>query len=124
MKTKRSYLSGIGSGIILFHAAIFLTAFILTGCYTDKKISSASIDMIVVFNKDIPVAKASSIMFESEYIFSDVTNSKMIKTPLQETGPGYIVKVPKDKIDDFNTKMKSIPHVYEVYRADYYASKD
>jgi hypothetical protein len=118
MKTKRSYLTGIGSGIFLFHAAVVITALIITGCYTDKKISSNSIDMVVVFNKDVPIAKASSIMFESGYAFSDVTRNRMVKTPLRETGPRYIVKVSKDKFDEFSIEMKNIPHIYEIYRAD------
>lgn len=118
MKTERNYLSGIGSGIILFHAAVVITALIITGCYTDKKISSTTIDMVVVFNKDVPIAKASSIMFESGYSFSDTTKNRMTKIPLRETGPMYNVKVSKDKIEEFSSEMKSIPHIYEVYRAD------
>ena len=124
MKTKRSYLSGIGSGIILLHAAVVITALIVTGCYTDKKVSTTSIDMVVVFNKDVPIAKASSIMFESGYPFSDITKNRMVKIPLRETGPSYIVKVSKDKIEEFNAEMKNIPHINEVYRADYIISND
>jgi hypothetical protein len=124
MKTKKSYSAGIGSGIILLHAVIIITALILTGCYTDKKISSTSIDIVVVFNKDIPIAKASSILFEKEYFFYEGSDRSKGKKYFHETGPKYIVKVPNEKIGEFNAEMKTIAQIYEIYPADYSNNKD
>lgn len=124
MKTVNFNKSATYSRIILLQVLVIISVFLLTGCYVDKKTSPATIDMIVVFSKDVPVEKASSIMFEHEYIFLEGSDSSKGKKYFQETGPKYIVKVPKEKLDVFNTEMKSIKQIYEFYRADYTVNKD
>ncbi len=123
-KINRHHLSKTYSGIILLQFIVIFTAILTTGCYTDKKISPASVEMIVVFKIDVPVEKASSILFEKEYIFHEGIDSSKGKKYYQETGPKYIVQVPKDKLAAFNLEMKSIPQIYEIYQADWTISKD
>jgi len=122
MKTRRNYKSIIR--ITLFYIVLLSAVFSAAGCFIDKKVSTSAIDMIVVFNKDVPIEKSSSIMFEHEYIFVEGTDSSKGKTYFQESGPKYIVKVPKEKIDVFIAEMKVIPQIYEIYRADYSITKD
>ena len=124
MATQSNYLSSTCSRITLFHVIMFAAALLITGCYADKKTSAATIDMVVVFNKNVPIEKASSIMFEHEYIFIEGMDSSKGKKYFQETGPKYIVKVPKEKIDAFNAEMKPVTQIYEIYRADYSVIKD
>ena len=124
MTTPNKYLSRTSSRITLFPIVLFTAAILITGCYADKKISTTTIDMVVVFNKNVPIEKASSIMFEHEYIFLEGMDSSKGKRYFQETGPKYIVKVPKEKIEAFNSEMKTITQIYEIYRADYSVTKD
>ncbi len=122
MKTQKNYKSIIR--ITLFHVMLLSAVFSAAGCFIDKKVSTSAIDMVVVFNKDVPIEKSSSIMFEHEYIFVEGMDSSKGKKYFQETGPKYIVKVSKEKIDVFIAEMKVIPQIYEIYRADYSITKD
>lgn len=124
MKTNRKYLSGTYSRIILLQIVLFISAMLISGCYTDKKISTTSIEMVVVFKLDVPVEKANSILFEREYIFRSGMDKSRGKKYAHETGPKFIVQVPKEKIEQFNQEMKSIPQIFEVYRADWTVNND
>ena len=124
MKTNRKYLSGTYSRIILLQILFFISALLITGCYVDKKTSSTAIEMVVVFKTEIPVEKANSILYEKEYIFHAGSDNSKGKKYSQETGPAFIVQVPKEKIEQFNLEMKTIPQIYEVYRADWTAKKN
>jgi hypothetical protein len=127
MKIIKNFLSGAYSVNILIPLFFIITITFMTGCYFDKKTSTASagmIDIVVVFKPDVPVEKANSLLFEKEYIFHEGMDSSRGKKYYQETGPKYIVKVPMDKIEAFNAEMKVIPQIYEIYRADYSVNKD
>lgn len=124
MKTNRKYLSGTYSRIILLQIVLFISTMLILGCYTDKKISTASIEMVVVFKTEVPVEKANSILFEREYIFHSGMDKNRGKKYAHETGPEFIVQVPKEKIEQFRQEMKSIPQIFEVYQAEWTANKD
>lgn len=124
MKTYNKYLSGIYSRIILFQIIFFISALFTAGCYTDKKISTTTAEMVVVFKLDIPVEKANSILFEREYIFHAGMDNSKGKKYFRETGPKFIVQVPKEKIEQFSLEMKGIPQIFEVYQADWTINKD
>jgi len=121
---KTGYLSNSYRQIIIYQIILILTAALVSGCYTAKKNSSTDIEMVVVFKIDVPIEKASSLLFEKEYIFHTGMDNSKGKKYSQETGPKYIVQVPKDKIDAFNLDMKSIPQIYEIYQADWSINKD
>lgn len=124
MKTNRKYLKGTYSRIIFMQIILYISALFIAGCYVDKKTSSTAIEMVVVFKTEIPVEKANSILYEKEYIFHVGSDNSKGKKYSQETGPKFIVQVPKEKIEQFNLEMKTIPQIYEVYRADWTAKKN
>ena len=102
-----------------------ITASVLTtGCFTDRKKSPATIELVVVFKPDVPVEKASSILFEKEFIFHEGMDSSKGKQYYRETGPKFIVQVPKEKIETFHLQMKNIPQIYEIYQPDWTMNKD
>jgi len=112
------------SGITILQFVIIISAILLTGCWADKKINPSTVDMIVVFKSDVPMEKASSILFEKDFIFHEGSDSSKGKQYFKDTGPKYIVIVPKDKIETFNLEMKNIPQIYEIYQADWTVNKD
>ncbi|HPS86554.1 MAG TPA: hypothetical protein PLY36_07405 [Spirochaetota bacterium] len=124
MKTNSCYFSGTYSRIILLQLIFIIAALLATACYTDKKISTTTLEMIVIFKADVPVEKANSILFEKEYIYHEGMDSSKGKKYFQETGPKFIVQVPKDKVETFNLEMKNIPQIYEIYQADWTETKD
>ena len=124
MIKKKNSISVNYFRIILLQFIIVISAFFMTGCYTDKKVSPAEVDMVVVFKIDVPIEKASSILFEKEYIFHEGMDSSKGKQYFLKTGPKFIVKVPDHKIEAFHYEMKNIPQIYEIYQADYTVSKD
>jgi hypothetical protein len=125
MKALRKKIFSVISLNAAILCSLFLTIMlILPGCYFTQKDTSPTIDMIVVFKKNVQVEKANSILFEKGYIFFEGTDSSKGKAYFQNTGPKYIVKVPPDKITSFSEEMKNIFQVYEVYRADWTIEKD
>jgi hypothetical protein len=124
MKKNNYNLSGTYSRIILLQFIVIISSLFMTGCYTDKKSSTTAVEMVVVFKSEVPVEKANSILFEREYIFSEGMDSSKGKKYSQETGPKFIVQVPKDKIAAFKIEMKNIPQIYEIYEADWTINKD
>ncbi len=124
MKTNKQYLLGTNSRIILLQIVIFISALFIAGCYTDKKVSGTGIEMVVVFKLEVPVEKANSILFEKEYIYREGMDSSKGKKYFRETGPKFIVQVPKEKMEQFSLEMKGIPQIYEIYQADWTINKD
>jgi len=125
MKTQgKSFIPEIFSKALIFGSLSVIISVILTGCYFTQKDTSPTIDMIVVFKKNVPVEKANSILFEKAYIFYEGMDSSKGKQYFQKTGPKYIVKVPPEKVTAFSDEMKNIFQVYEVYRADWTIEKD
>jgi len=119
------YLSpGTYSRIFLLHIAFIITALLASGCYTDKKSKPGTFDMVVVFRIDVPVAKASSILFEKDYIFHEGMDNSKGKEYFKKTGPKFIVQVPQEKLSNFKLEMKDIPQIYEIYQADWTIEKD
>lgn len=109
---------------VLTCSLFVITSLIFTGCYLTKKDTSPTVDMIVVFKKNVPVEKANSILFEKGYIFYEGMDSSKGKQYYLTTGPKYIVKVPPEKVAAFIDETKNIFQVYEVYRADWTIEKD
>ncbi len=104
--------------IILLQFIVISSVLMMTGCYTDKKTSTGTIDIIVIFKIDVPVEKANSILFEKEYIFTEGIGSSKDKNHSLNSGHKYIVQVPKDRVTAFIVEMKNIPQVNEVYQAE------
>ncbi len=103
---------------------IFTVSALMSGCYTDRKKSPATIEFVVVFRPDVPVEKASSILYEREFIFHEGSDSSRGKKYISETGPKFIVQVPKEKVETFHMQMKAIPQIYEIYQPDWNINKD
>ncbi len=124
MKTYTNHLHSASSILIILMSGLIIPMVFMTGCYMDKKTSPSAVDMVVVFKIDVPIEKASSILFEQEYIYHEGMDNSRDKKYSGETGPKYIVKVPKEKITLFNLEMKKFPQIYEVYQADWTKRKD
>lgn len=124
MRTDHTFLPAYNLLSLSIRVLFIALSLSIAGCFADKKSSSSSIEMIVVFNKDVQVEKANSIMFEKGYIFREGSDSSKGKRYFIETGPKFIVAVPKDKLDLFADEMKGIPQIFEVYRADWRVNKD
>lgn len=121
---KTSHTANTPSRISTCILLLAVSFSILSGCYTDKKIAPGVVEMIVVFKNDVPIAKASSLLFEREYIFHEGMDGSRDKKYINRTGPKYIVQVPKEKITQFNLEMKGIAQIYEVYQADWTINKN
>ena len=124
MKKNSYFLSGNYSRIIFLQFIFLIAALFMTGCYIDKKVTTTADEMVVVFKSEVPVEKANSILFEKEYIYREGMDNSKGKKYYQETGPKFIVQVPKDKLAAFNLEMKNIPQIYEIYQADWTVNKD
>lgn len=120
-KTPRTCLRNSLLSLIMF---LTIAAFYSSACYTDKKKSSTSIEVMVVFKLDVPVEKASSILFEKEYIFHSGTDNSKAADYMKNTGPKFIVQVPGEKVETFYLQMKNIPQIYEIYMPDWKPGKD
>lgn len=124
MKTYSVCLQRICSLTVLFIAVTVISVSLTSACYMDKKSSAGTVDMVVVFKADVPIEKASSILFEHEYIFYEGTDNRKGKKYFAETGPEYTVKVPREKIPAFNNDMKKILQIYEIYEAERSAEQE
>lgn len=114
---------------VFFKTAILSSFFIIIttavpGCYLTTKDTSPTVDMVVVFKKNVPVEKADSILFEKGYIFYEGMDSSKGKQYYLRTGPKFIVKVPPEKVTVFSEEVENINQVFEVYRADWTKEKD
>ena len=110
--------------MILLHIVFLLTVSLFAGCYTGKKRATDTVEMVVVFKIEVPIEKASSLLFEKEYIFHEGMDNSKGKEYLKKTGPKYIIQIPKEKITAFNLEMKKIPQIYEIYQADWTVNKN
>jgi len=75
--------------------------------------------MAVVFKPDVPVEKASSILYEKEYIFHEGSDNSKGEQYYKQTGPKFIVQVPKDRLETFHLDLKDVPQIYEIYQPDW-----
>jgi hypothetical protein len=85
---------------------------------------SVAVELIVVFNKDVPSARAGQILKELGYAFSPGGDSSRGKRYFYEHGAQFTVHVPRPQVPRFQAQVKQHAEVFEAYVADRSIQKD
>lgn len=86
--------------------------------------SETTIDIIVVFKKDISIEQADAVMKILKLSYHEGMDSSRGKLYFYATGPKFIVKVPLSHKDEFMKKTMEVQSVFEAYEANYKIQKD
>jgi hypothetical protein len=85
---------------------------------------SVAVELIVVFNKDIPSARAEQILKELGYAFNAGGDSSRGKKYFYDHGAQFTVHVPRPQVGRFQTQVKKRAEIFEAYVADRSIQKD
>jgi hypothetical protein len=80
--------------------------------------------MIVVFNKNVPDARAAELLTALGWPFHSGSDSSRGKVYFYAHGPQFTVRVPPADIGRFTAQTKTRREIFETYRANYDVQKD
>lgn len=101
---------------ILLLAVLLLLTLLIT-------VETPSIELIVVFKKEIDLTKANEILHQFKFPYRQGMSSRG-KHYFYKTGPKFIVTLPVNKNAAFLENCKNIPEIFEVFEPDWEILKD